>query len=121
MSAVLHQIAGTALAVVLAPGTALSSRTQPISVETPRPPVVAGPVAHAANAVWIPGFWDLQGDPASSTRGGWVYVPGQWVTAPIPGARWVSGDWGWYNDWWSWTPGHWELPLTRGHGATPSS
>ena len=120
MSALLQQVAGTALAVVSAPGTVPSSGIQPIPVAAARPPVTRS-VAHATNAVWIPGFWDLKGDPASSPRGGWVYVPGQWVTPPIPGARWVSGDWGWSDDWWGWTPGHWELPLPRGHGATPSS
>jgi hypothetical protein len=120
MSALLQQVTGTALAVVLVPGTVLSRGIQPVPIEAARPPVTRS-VSHAANAVWIPGFWDLKGDPASSTRGGWVYIPGQWITPPIPGARWVPGEWGWYNEWWSWSPGHWELPLARGHGATPSS
>lgn len=119
MSALLHQVAGAALAVMLAPGTVPSSLTQFAPVE-PRPPVTM-PVAHATNAVWIPGFWDLKGDPGSSPRAGWVYVPGQWIAPPVPGARWVSGDWGWDSDWWTYTPGHWELPLKRGHGATPWS
>ena len=104
MSALMHRIAGPSLTLLLSAG---------ISSPAPRPPT-ANHVAHAMNAVWIPGFWDLRGDPQSAPRGGWVYVPGQWVTPPAPGTRWVPGDWGWNNDWWSWTPGHWELPLKRG-------
>jgi hypothetical protein len=99
MSALMQRIGAVSVVVLLLSGM--------------RPPG-AGHTLQTANAVWVPGFWDLRGNPLNAPRGGWVYVPGQWVTAPVSGARWVPGDWSWRNDWWSWTPGHWEVSPAKG-------
>ena len=113
MSALMYPVAGSALALLLSSAVVPSSRAESFALAGPRPRSNQN-VAHAAQAGWIPGFWDLRGDPRGAVRGGWVYVAGQWVVPPVPGARWAPGDWGWDNDWWSWTPGHWELPLKHG-------
>jgi hypothetical protein len=65
-------------------------------------------------AVWVPGFWDLQGDPATAPHGGWVWVPGQWIAPPVPGAQWDEAHWGWNDGWWTWLPGHWDEPQRHG-------
>ena len=64
--------------------------------------------ARPAHAVWISGFWDLEGDPATAPRAGWVWVAGRWEVPPVPGAQWDDGHWGWSDGWWSWIPGHWD-------------
>lgn len=64
--------------------------------------------APAAGAAWIPGFWDLQGDPKTAPRAGWVWVSGRWETPPVRGAHWNPAHWGWADGWWSWIPGHWQ-------------
>jgi hypothetical protein len=71
--------------------------------------------APAATAVWIPGYWDLQGDRNTAPRAGWTWVPGRWATAPAKAARWDPAHWGWSNEWWSWIPGHWVLPGKYGY------
>jgi hypothetical protein len=74
--------------------------------------------APAADAVWLPGFWDLRADPASAPHAGWVWVPGTWVRPPMRDARWDPAHWGWSDKWWSWIPGHWVQPGR--HGYPPS-
>jgi hypothetical protein len=74
--------------------------------------------APAANAVWIPGFWDLRAGRNTAPRAGWTWVPGRWATPPARAARWDPAHWGWSNEWWSWIPGHWVLPGK--HGYPPS-
>jgi WXXGXW repeat (2 copies) len=73
--------------------------------------------APSAQAVWVPGFWDLRGDLKISPRAGWVWVPGRWIEPPVPHARWNPGHWGWYDDWYSWIPGHWVVPGRHGYPA----
>jgi hypothetical protein len=63
--------------------------------------------APSAQAVRIPGFWELQGDPATAPNGGWVWVPGRWEVPPFRGAYWEAGHWGFRDEWWSYIPGHW--------------
>lgn len=63
--------------------------------------------APSKDAVWLPGFWDLQGNRNTAPRAGWVWVPGRWLTPPFRGAHWVPAHWGFSDDWWSWSPGHW--------------
>jgi hypothetical protein len=109
MSGLFHRIGTTALVVTLSGVGVRNSPAQPSAPAGLRPPT-ARHISHAANDVWIPGFWDLRGNPMTAGRGGWVYVPGQWATAPVPGARWVEGEWAWRNDWWTWVPGRWEVP-----------
>jgi hypothetical protein len=74
--------------------------------------------APSAHAIWIPGFWNLQGDRQTATRAGWVWVPGRWLTPPVRNARWDPAHWGWSDEWWTWIPAHW---VQRGpHGYPPS-
>ena len=83
-------------------------------VKAPAPKTETKASSHPADAVWIPGFWNLQGDPATAPRGGWVWVSGRWDVPPVPGARWDDSHWGWSDGWWSWIPGHWDEPQRAG-------
>ena len=74
-------------------------------------------VAPSKHAVWVPGFWDLEGNPSTGARAGWEWVPGQWMTPPARNAHWFPAHWGWSDGWWSWIPGHW----TQGENWIPSS
>jgi hypothetical protein len=71
--------------------------------------------APTANAVWIPGYWDLRGDRNTAPRAGWTWMSGRWATPPAKAARWEPAHWGWSNEWWSWIPGHWVLPGRYGY------
>jgi|SRR5882724_6580762 len=79
----------------------------------------------SADAIWIAGFWNFQGDRYTTPSGGWVWVPGRWLTPPVRNARWDPAHWGWSDEgtvqgdrWWSWIPGHWVQPGP--HGYPPS-
>jgi hypothetical protein len=74
--------------------------------------------APSADAIWVPGFWNLQGDRNTGPSAGWVWVPGRWLTPPVLQARWDPAHWGWSNEWWSWIPGHW---VQRGPNGYPPS
>ena len=104
---------------------ALSIETVSVTVYRVREPAKA-PIAKAetkgrapsAGAVWVSGFWNLQGDRSTGPSAGWVWVPGRWLTPPVREARWDPAHWGWSDGWWSWIPGHW---VQRGpHGYPPS-
>jgi hypothetical protein len=74
--------------------------------------------APSKEAIWVPGFWNLQGDRNTGSSAGWIWVPGRWLTPPVRYARWDPAHWGWSDGWWSWIPGHW---VQRGqHGYPPS-
>jgi hypothetical protein len=88
------------------------------SKEPPRMPAAKAESkgrAPAEHAAWIPGYWDFQGNRNTAPRGGWVWVPGRWVTPPVKAARWDPAHWGWSNEWWSWIPGHWVVPGKYGY------
>jgi len=63
--------------------------------------------APSTDATWVPGFWNLQADPNTGSRAGWVWVGGKWHTPPARHVRWVRAHWGWSDEWWHWIPGHW--------------
>ena len=69
----------------------------------------------SAEAVWVPGFWDLRESPQRAPRGGWEWVPGRWLEPPVPGARWDPGHWDWDRGWYSWIPAHWVVPGRHGY------
>ena len=73
--------------------------------------------APSKDAIWVPGFWNLQGDRNTAPRAGWIWVPGRWLTPPARHAHWFVAHWGWSDGWWSWIPGHW----TQGDNWIPSS
>jgi hypothetical protein len=81
-----------------------------IPVPPPAVKTEVTPADRALGAVWIPGFWDLQGDPRTAPHAGWVWVPGRLEQPPMPGAHWDEAHWGWNAEWWSWIPGHWDEP-----------
>lgn len=69
----------------------------------------------SAEAVWVPGFWDLRESPQRAPRAGWEWVPGRWLEPPVPGARWDPGHWDWDRGWYSWIPAHWVAPGRHGY------
>lgn len=81
----------------------------------PAPKRETKPAAPSPDAVWVTGFWDLRGDRATAPRAGWTWVPGRWITPPVPHARWDPGHWGWSDEWYSWIPGHWVVPDRHGY------
>jgi hypothetical protein len=104
---------------------ALSIETVDVTVYRVKEPAKA-PIAKVetkgrapwTDAIWIPGFWNFQGDRNTGPRAGWVWMPGRWLTPPVRDARWDPAHWGWSDGWWSWIPGHW---VQRGpHGYPPS-
>jgi YXWGXW repeat-containing protein len=72
-----------------------------VEVAPPAPIEEAPPPAPSPRHVWTSGYWTFQG-------GRYVWVPGSYVVAPQPAARWVPARWvpgqgGWYLE-----RGHWE-------------
>lgn len=127
MSIIGHRITSVAIAGVLSIGLSRSGRAQmadtvnAVSIETvdvtvyrvkepAKAPIAKSETkgrAPSKDAIWVPGFWNLQGDPNAGSRAGWVWVPGRWLTPPVAQARWDPAHWGWSDYWWSWRPGHW--------------
>jgi hypothetical protein len=149
MSIIGHRITSLAIAGMLCIGMrrsgfaqtaatadAVSIETVSVTVYRVKTPAMA-PIAKSEtkgrapskDAIWVPGFWNLQGNPNTGPSAGWVWVPGRWLTPPVAGARWDPAHWGWSDDqstnegergerWWSWIPGQW---VQRGqHGFPPS-
>ena len=111
------QMADTANAVTIETMTVTVYRVK----EPAREPIAKSETkgrAPSKDAVWVPGFWNLQGDQNTGSTAGWVWVPGLWLTPPVRGARWDPAHWGWADDWWSWRPGHW---VQRGRHGYPVS
>lgn len=75
--------------------------------EAPKPRVERTGRAPSSRAVWVPGFWDLRGNPMAGLRAGWIWVPGRWAVPPQHGMHWNAAHWGWQDESWSWIPGHW--------------
>lgn len=96
-----------------APGIQAESRAVYRTKNPMAPPAAkteAKPAERKAGAVWIPGFWDITGDPHTAPNAGWVWVPGRLEEPPMKGAHWDEAHWGWQDEWWSWIPGHWDEP-----------
>ena len=118
------QTADTAVAQIADTADAVTIETVTVTVYRVKEPATA-PVAKSEtrgrapskDAIWVPGFWDLQGDRSTGPRAGWVWVAGQWLTPPARHAHWFPAHWGWSDGWWSWIPGHW----TQGENWIPSS
>ena len=65
---------------------------------------------HTVGAVWVPGFWNFEGNPKTAPHGGWVWVSGRLEKPPMRGAYWDEAHWGWNAGWFTWVPGHWDEP-----------
>ena len=116
-------VCAAALSMILTrTGAAQMAREPEIQMETQavyrsriplRPPAAraeARSAVRTAGAVWVPGFWNFEGNRMTAPRAGWVWVPGRLETPPMPGAYWDEAHWGYEKEWWSWIPGHWDEP-----------
>ena len=106
------------------PDTATAVNVEPVKRTVYRAKAPANPPAArretrgkapSADAVWVPGYWDLRDDRNATPRAGWVWVSGGWIEPPVPHARWDPGHWGWSNDWYTWIPAHWVVPGRHGY------
>ena len=105
MSSTAHSITGLALAALVAAGL---SRPAPTTDSTTTTTVAAS--AHARGAIYVAGGWSFQGNQTTAPNGGWVWVPGHRENPPVAGSQYEEGHWGFAGDWYSFIPGHWDLP-----------
>jgi hypothetical protein len=141
MSIIGHRITAVAMAGVLCLGLSrsgiaqMADTSEAVSVEMVNVTVyrvkepAKAPIAKSEtkgrapsrDAIWVPGFWNFQGDRNTAPRAGWVWVPGRWLTPPVRGARWDPAHWGWSDEWWSWIPGHWVQRRKHGYPTSLTS
>ena len=69
-----------------------------VHIGPPALPVYEQPLCPAAGMLWTPGYWSWDDD------GGYYWVPGTWVVAPV-GMLWTPGYWGWNNGAYAWNGG----------------
>src|SRR5581483_4658997 len=82
------------------------ARPQPPPVVPKQPPEPIPEVPpdqrpEGANVVWIPGYWDWDGEAQD-----FLWVSGFWRDEP-PGERWVTGYWQQVQGGWARVPGFW--------------
>jgi len=68
-----------------------------------RPPALRAeviPPSPGVDFIWRPGYWRWGGTEH-------VWVGGEWMRRPRPGAEWVAGHWGERGGGWVWVEGHW--------------
>jgi hypothetical protein len=58
------------------------------------------PPSPGVDFVWRPGYWRWDG-------GAHVWVGGEFIRRPHPGALWVAGHWDRRGAGWVWVDGHW--------------
>ena len=95
-------VSGTGLAQAVDTVEAVRIETTTVTVYRTTQPATA-PVAKAEakgvapskDALWVPGYWDLQGNRSIGSRAGWDWVPGEWLTPPARNAHWFPAHWGW--------------------------
>ncbi len=66
----------------------------------PALPIYAQPLCPGPGFMWTPGYWGWNDD------GGYYWVPGTWVIAPV-GMLWTPGYWGWGGGFYAWHAGYW--------------
>ena len=71
-----------------------------VRVGPPALPVYAQPICPGPGYLFTPGYW------AWNDEGGYYWVPGTWVVAPI-GMLWTPGYWGWGGGFYAWHGGYW--------------
>jgi YXWGXW repeat-containing protein len=73
-----------------------------VSITFPPPalPQYEQPVLAEDGAIWVPGYWDYNGD-------GYSWVPGSWEQPPEVGLLWTPGYWGFDNGGYVWNAGYW--------------
>ncbi|MGA9355487.1 MAG: YXWGXW repeat-containing protein, partial [Terriglobales bacterium] len=82
--------------------TAVSFAQIGISVRfgPPALPVYEQPACPGSGYLFTPGYWSWSDD------GGYYWVPGTWVMAPV-GLLWTPGYWGWNDGAYLWNAGYW--------------
>jgi hypothetical protein len=71
-----------------------------VRVGPPALPIYAQPICPGPGFLWTPGYWGWNDD------GGYYWVPGTWVVAPV-GMLWTPGYWGWGGGFYAWHAGYW--------------
>jgi len=71
-----------------------------VRIGPPALPVYEQPICPGAGYLFTPGYWAWDDD------GGYYWVPGTWVVAPV-GLLWTPGYWGWNNGVYAWNGGYW--------------
>ena len=71
-----------------------------VRIGPPALPVYAQPICPGPGNFWTPGYWGWNDD------GGYYWVPGTWVVAPV-GMLWTPGYWGWGGGLYAWHGGYW--------------
>jgi hypothetical protein len=71
-----------------------------VRVGPPALPVYAQPICPGPGMLWTPGYWGWNDD------GGYYWVPGTWVVAPV-GMLWTPGYWGFAGGFYGWHGGYW--------------
>src|SRR5450432_2531023 len=71
-----------------------------VRVGPPALPVYAQPICPGPGMLWTPGYWAWNDD------GGYYWVPGTWVVAPV-GMLWTPGYWGWNEGFYAFHRGYW--------------
>lgn len=73
-----------------------------VSVGYPPPPLplYLQPPIPGPGYIWVPGYWDWDGD-------GYYWVPGYWEWPPYIGALWTPGYWGWFGGVYVFHAGYW--------------
>ena len=71
-----------------------------VSFGPPELPVYEQPVCPAEGYLWVPGYWQWDGDD-------YFWVPGTWVEPPQVGFLWTPGYWAWRDSGYVFTAGYW--------------
>src|SRR5271157_2027376 len=71
-----------------------------VRIGPPALPVYAQPMCPGPGFMWTPGYL------AWNDYGGYYWVPGTWVMAPV-GMLWTPGYWGWGGGFYAWHAGYW--------------
>src|ERR1700688_1410074 len=69
-----------------------------VRVGPPPLPIYAQPICRGPGFLWTPGYWGWNDD------GGYYWVPGTWVVAPV-GMLWTPGYWGFAGGLYGWHAG----------------
>jgi hypothetical protein len=71
-----------------------------VRIGPPALPIYAQPICPGPGMLWTPGYWAWNDD------GGYYWVPGTWVVAPV-GMLWTPGYWGYTGGFYGWHGGYW--------------
>jgi WXXGXW repeat (2 copies) len=87
-------------AVLALPASAQFGVSISVRIGPPALPVYEQPLCPGPGYFFTPGYWSWDDD------GGYYWVPGTWVVAPV-GLLWTPGYWGWNDGVYVWNAGYW--------------